>query len=616
MLPSQRTLFRFMRKSRETVPLAAVLTSGLLLAGSSAAQVPTAGTISGFPPTAQPAPQTPPRPAQGPNSVGAFVEGVSTNDAVFEVRVGQGRLLTTKEDLAARGRPPALIAVGDPTVIDFAVVGPRQIRIVGQRIGVTDLVITTSDNRTYSFEVRVVADTDVLQVQLRHLFPSASIKLSQVRDHIVVEGQARSTAQIARIMETIEAYLVSLQSAQAKQLSGNQQGQPPGMPTRPGEGRPVEPGKPGDGGKPGDNGRPGELPPPTVAGPEQRPGGNTQAQVPRGLIINLMRVPTTQQVLLKVRVAELNRTAAREIGADFLAFDTSSGSVIGTSLGSASIGAAGILSGRAFNTTAAGATIPGQTTTFGIFDKTNFEIFFNALRRNQLLKILAEPNLVALNGQRANFLAGGQFFIPTAQSGSGLTGGGAVTAQPVDFGVRLDFQAFLLDDDVIRLTVDPEVSQPDFSVATTLVAGGSPVPGLNKRSAHTTVELRPGQTLAIAGLMQVTLDGTTNRLPGLGDLPILGPFFSNTTNGRTEKELIVLVTPYLVEPMNCDQVPPLPGDEIKEPNDLEFFLLNRIEGRTGQDFRSTVNYDDAMGIVRCLLRLHGQRVRGPHGYCE
>jgi pilus assembly protein CpaC len=300
---------------------------------------------------------------------------------------------------------------------------------------------------------------------------------------------------------------------------------------------------------------------------------------------------------------------------DWLAFDKSSGTAVGTGLGSASISGTGTLQGHAFTTLAIGSSLPAKTTLFGIFDKGNFELFFNALRRNQLLKILAEPNLVALNGQRANFLSGGQFFIPTAQAGAGGLSG-AISAQAVDFGVRLDFLAHILDDDVIRLTVDPEVSSPDFTVATTLVAGGSPVPGLNKRSAHTTVELRQGQTLAIAGLMSVTLDGTTNRIPGLGDLPIFGTFFSNTTGSRTEKELIVLVTPYLVEPLNHDQVPPSPGDEVNTPNDLEFYLLSRLEGRTGRDFRATTEYDDAVHVVRCLLRLHEQRIQGPSGYCE
>jgi pilus assembly protein CpaC len=120
----------------------------------------------------------------------------------------------------------------------------------------------------------------------------------------------------------------------------------------------------------------------------------------------------------------------------------------------------------------------------------------------------------------------------------------------------------------------------------------------------------------MAGLMQLTLDGTTNRIPGLGDLPILGPFFSNTTGNRMEKELVVLVTPYLVEPMNPNQVPPGPGDEVKMPNDLEFYLLNRIEGRTGRDFRATTSYDDALHVLRCFMRLEKDHVRGPHGHCE
>jgi pilus assembly protein CpaC len=163
-----------------------------------------------------------------------------------------------------------------------------------------------------------------------------------------------------------------------------------------------------------------------------------------------------------------------------------------------------------------------------------------------------------------------------------------ITVQFKEFGVRLAFLPFILDGDVIRLSVDPEVSDIDPSLAVTLVAGGSPVPGLRTRRAHTTVELRQGQTLAIAGLLQIALNGQTSRIPGLGDLPILGPFFSNTTATRMEKELVVLVTPYLIEPMNHDQIPPLPGDEVNEPNDLEFFFLNRLEGRTGVDFRSTV----------------------------
>ena len=128
--------------------------------------------------------------------------------------------------------------------------------------------------------------------------------------------------------------------------------------------------------------------------------------------------------------------------------------------------------------------------------------------------------------------------------------------------------------------------------------------------------MRQGETLAIAGLMQLTLDGTTTRIPVLGDLPIIGPFFSNTTGQRIEKELVVLVTPYLIEPMREGQVPAGPGDEVKEPNNLEFYLLGRIEGRTGRDHRSTVHYDDPAHLLRNFLHLEDQHVSGPHGFSD
>jgi pilus assembly protein CpaC len=128
--------------------------------------------------------------------------------------------------------------------------------------------------------------------------------------------------------------------------------------------------------------------------------------------------------------------------------------------------------------------------------------------------------------------------------------------------------------------------------------------------------MHQGQTLAIAGLLQLEMDGTTMRVPGLGDLPILGPFFSNSTNERLEKELLVLVTPYLAEAMNPEQVPGTPGDEVNEPNDLEFYLLNRLEGRTGRDYRSTTHYDDPLHVLRCYLKLEKDHVRGQFGFSE
>jgi pilus assembly protein CpaC len=323
--------------------------------------------------------------------------------------------------------------------------------------------------------------------------------------------------------------------------------------------------------------------------------------------------------LLKVRIAELNRTALREIGADMVFANPKTGTIVGTQIGGGAVAASGIidpLGGLVTNTDPARTFFDtsNNTTVFGIFEES-YEILLRALRRNSLLKILAEPNLVAMNGHQASFLAGGEFPVPVTQTG---TGGGApaVTVQFQEFGVRLNFVPYILDGDVIRLSVDPEVSSVDFTLGTVLVPGGTPVPGLNTRKAHTTVELRQGQTLAIAGLLQVSLDGQTSRIPGMGDLPFIGPLFSNTSSGRIEKELIVLVTPYLIEAMHHDQVPPGPGDEVEGPGDIEFYLLNRIEGRTGRDRRATTEYDDPWRLVRCFIKCADKHIRGPYGFCE
>ena len=324
--------------------------------------------------------------------------------------------------------------------------------------------------------------------------------------------------------------------------------------------------------------------------------------------------------MLKVRIAELNRTAMRRIGANFLGVDPRTGAIVGSSIAGptayqGTIGQPGnLLFGKQLFGSASLGPNDGNSTVFGIFQHANFEFSLTALRQNGLLKILAEPNLVALNGQLASFLAGGEFPVPVPQvSASGVAP--TITVRFREFGVRLGFVPYILDGDVIRLTVAPEVSNIDSTIAVTLVAGGSPVPGLNTRKAQTTVELREGQTLAIAGLLQLTLTGETDRIPGLGDLPIIGPFFSNTSSGRIEKELVVLVTPYLVEPMSHGQVPPTPGDEVKEPNDLEFFFLNRIEARTGKDFRATTAWDDIYNL-RNHLKLEKKYVNGPVGFSE
>jgi pilus assembly protein CpaC len=537
-------------------------------------------------------PEVPTLPGQGRAHVDSFVEGLSRGDAKFSVRLGHGKILNLKKDLFAGADGQPSIAVGDPTIADFTPISSRRVRVLGLRLGTTDLSIETADGQTITFDVIVGPELDLVRGQLLQEFPDLELTLGQVGDHVVVEGQARSLAQISQILRSISNSI-------AAQSGG-------GQPTTVEEKNVVTTATP-------------------VGVQSIDKGVVTQQQkISSVKILNLLRVPTSQQVLLKVRIAELNRTAFRQIGANVLASTSKNGALFGTQLSNTVTGIATTdvfqpqqgsrLTPSKFFIGEAASALNSSNSLFGIFQNSNFEILLSALRKNSILKILAEPDLVAYNGHRASFLAGGEFPIPVPQIGA--TGvASTITVNFKKFGVQLDFLPVVLDGDSIRLTVDPEVSSIDTTLGTTLVAGGSPVPGLNTRNAHTTVELRQGQTLAIAGLMQLSLEGQTTRIPGLGDLPVIGPFFSNTTSNRVEKELVVLVTPYLVEPLEHGQVPPMPGDEVGAPNDLEFYLLNRLEGRTGRDFRATTDGADPLRIGK-LIHLERKNIRGPYGFSE
>ncbi len=513
----------------------------------------------------------------------SFIDSMSKNDAMFEVVLGQGRLIVLKEDLALddqkQKKGQSLIAVGNPDVLEFEVVGPRQIRLLGKQIGTTDFVVITESQQTFSYEVQVVFDLNLVQAHIRELFPDAQVRVAQLGKNLVVEGQARDATQIRQITELVRRGVLN------DLVSGS--------------------------GGAGPSDSPGPLGLSASPMAALAKGADESSTGPE--IINLMRVPGPQQVMLKVQVAELNRTAMRQIGSDFL-FADGNGRILGTRLNNVSTSGTSTASGAGLlglAGTAAGSTSPA--TAFAIFEGAGFQTFVSALRQNSMLKVLAEPNLVAMHGHEARFLAGGEFPVPVPQSGAG-GGAATITIQYKKFGVQLNFVPFILDGGTIRLSVDPEVSSIDFSLG--IEVSGTKVPGLNTRNAHTVVELQEGQTLAIAGLMQLQLSGDTRRIPGLGDLPYIGPFFSNTSGNRIEKELVVMVTPYLVESMRPEEVPPLPGDEVYEPNDLEFYLLGRLQGRTGaRGFRSTTNVDDPLHFVR-RMKLENHCVQGPHGYTE
>lgn len=533
-------------------------------------------------------------PSAAQTPVMEYVQPLSVVDAKLELLIGQGRTLTLKKPIS-EGKSVGVIAVGDPNIADFEVLpNPRMLRLTGRRAGQTDLTIVLADDSIVTFQVLVKYDLELLQVELNRRFPDSDIRVSQIRDSVVLEGQVRNAAQATQAVAIVEAWvsrggLANRSPASSGARQGSEQLQ--ALEDKVNGATEVGP----------------EVEPLDSAGIEvgNRPVAGGPASVAN--VVNLLRIPGSQQIMLQVRVAELNRTGMREVGADWI-FASENGNVVGTNISGNSVTARGTVGGSGLSSAGTGNVLGSNGTAFGIFPSANFDVLLRILRKNALLSILAEPNLVAMSGHEASFLAGGQFPVPVV---SGL--GGQVSIQYKDFGVQLRFTPTILDEETIRLNVAPEVSTIDESIGTTLVPGGVPTPGINTRKVNTTVEMREGETLALAGLLEVAIDAQTTRIPGLGDLPYLGPFFSNTSHQRVEKELLVLVTPFFVSASpNCEHMA-LPGADVMDPNDLEFYLLGRIEGKTGRSFNTVQSWEDPWNCVE-RMKLEQQCLHGPVGF--
>jgi pilus assembly protein CpaC len=282
-------------------------------------------------------------------------------------------------------------------------------------------------------------------------------------------------------------------------------------------------------------------------------------------VMNLMEVSGGQQVMLQVRFAEVSRTASTALG--FNAFGTDGTASFGSLLGPGGDPIGGVAANNASTTIDPAVTLLGRGTV-GAF---TFEYFIEALRSNSLLRILAEPNLVAISGQEADFLAGGEFPIPVPSAGSN-----SLSIEYREFGVRLKFVPVVLGDGRIRLKLSPEVSDLDFGNAVNIA--GTRVPALRKRTLTTTVEMAEGQTFAVGGLLDSNTFSSKDAIPLLGDLPVVGTLFRSTRYQRRETELVILVTPFLVEPMNPAQVPPAPGEKWRHPSEAELFWNRDLGG--------------------------------------
>lgn len=287
-------------------------------------------------------------------------------------------------------------------------------------------------------------------------------------------------------------------------------------------------------------------------------------------VLNFLEISGGQQVMLKVRFAEVSRSAVNNLGINLGYTDgrsygaTNAGNVSNFGIIPATDTAADSLgvNDPAAAATAFGKAVTGSTAIYGMI---------NALRENGLLRTLAEPDLVAISGQEANFLAGGEIPIPVSQ---GSSGGTSITIEYKKFGVLLKFVPVVLGNGNIRLRCAPEVSELDFANAITL--NGFRVPALTNRSVETTVEMHEGQTLAIGGLLTQRVSTTASSTPILGAIPVLGALFRSTRYERKETELVVMVTPVIVAGMNPAQVGPVPGEKWRDPSMASLFLMRDL----------------------------------------
>lgn len=305
-----------------------------------------------------------------------------------------------------------------------------------------------------------------------------------------------------------------------------------------------------------------------------------------GKVVNLLSVQQIQQVMLEVRFSEVTRSAARDIRANLFVNGTEGAAETGDSV-----------SPRVFDgqlnsflldpkgNVVQGDLINGALDRFGLisFLSGDVELMLDALEQRGELTTLAEPTLIAMSGDTANFLAGGEFPIPVAQSGGGGGSAGANNTQAItvefkEFGVGLAFTPTVLQNGVINMIVAPEVSSLD--PASSIVINGLRIPGLKTRRARTTVELRDGESFAIAGLIQSDYENTVRQLPLLGDVPILGALFRSPGFRRQETELVIIVTPRLVRPTQARNLV-LPTDRYVPPSDFELFLLGARPRRLG-----------------------------------
>jgi len=421
--------------------------------------------------------------------------------------------------------PAARISVGNPDIADILILRSTQLYVLGKDLGTTNVILwDRNDQLIGTVDVEVTHDLNSLKAKLHQLLPNDEITVFSSQRNIILSGQVSNIASMEAALRIAEGYLTS--SGGALDQVAFEQGA-------------------GGGGEAGDE----------------------------GAVVNLMQIGGGQQVMLEVKVAEIARSEMRSIESKMAFLSSSGGRWSG-----------GGISGSPFTGIVQGddiLNVARQVSDKGLFasymsDDFLFNLALNAAKENGLAKILAEPTLTTLTGQEAEFLSGGEFPIPVPQEF------GRTTIEYKDFGVGLKFLPTVLGDGVINLKVNISVSELNSTNSIIIASGAEEgsasffVPALTKRSASATYELRDGQTIGVAGLLNENLREVINKFPGLGDLPILGNLFRSQQFIKGETELMILITPRLAKPIDPTKLT-LPTDAFIEPSDADFYILGRME---------------------------------------
>jgi len=435
------------------------------------------------------------------------------SDSATTLRVQIGRTLLIKSP-----EPIKRISITDPAIATAASISPKEMVINGLSAGTVTLIIWDDKERARPFDLQVGFDVPGVQESLRHMFPTEAIQVTSSGKSLVLSGQVSSKTVIDQALALAQA-----------QSTG---------------------------------------------------------------VVNLLVLQgqASDTIMLQVRFAEVERSAIQELGVNL--FSTGATNTIGSTstqqfgqLG-ASVGAIpssvqrgkdpsepNIASGAIGNRNASTPAVFGLSDLLNVFlfrPDINLGAAIHALQQRNLLQILAEPNIMARNGTEANFLAGGEFPFPVLQGGAFQT----VTIVFKEFGVRLRFLPTIQPDGTIRLKVQPEVSSLDFTNA--LTVSGFVVPALSTRRAETEVELRDGESFAIAGLIDNRTRELAAKIPVLGDVPVIGSLFKSRAQRKDNTELMVTVTPRLVRPVPANQAPT--GPTFPKP----FLNPDQFDGKTGE----------------------------------